>query len=340
MARQKNIYRILMLFILTLGMVKIEGGPSVLAAEEFGVFRVAGIRSDDVLWIRKGPGLSYEKVGALSHNSCAEGRYYNNSWTEVSYRGISGYASSKYIRFGDCSVDGPEGCSDDYNDLVVTRIREDDVLWIRNAPSVEGEQVGALPHDARCIKLLGQSGDWYKIQYRGVTGWAFSRYLKKGFSTESISSPGGGTVHHSDDVACWAIRKPYKSSVLGYHCSDGTVRLEDGVTVAAEFRYNRQSRRWNVVGKLKGHYNFQKNLGYIVQESRYWGEKIPGTAQNHCSHIGYNFENKAVWCGIDSNFIDQYCVIREGHSGAICSPDYKAPDAIPGLIAYGLMWWG
>ena len=62
------------------------------------LFRVAGVSSDDVLWIRSGPSTRYRKIGSIPFNGagiknlgCAR------RWCRVRYRGVTGYASQRYL---------------------------------------------------------------------------------------------------------------------------------------------------------------------------------------------------------------------------------------------------
>ncbi len=54
-----------------------------------------------------------------------------------------------------------------------------DVLWIRSGPSTRFGKVGAIPSDACGVRVFwGRCrGSWCRVRYRGVSGWAFTRYL-------------------------------------------------------------------------------------------------------------------------------------------------------------------
>lgn len=54
-----------------------------------------------------------------------------------------------------------------------------DVLWIRRWPSTKSRKIGAIPSDACGVRVNYNRcrGSWCKVKYRGVRGWAHTRYL-------------------------------------------------------------------------------------------------------------------------------------------------------------------
>ncbi|MCC2098280.1 MAG: hypothetical protein KDJ29_15390 [Hyphomicrobiales bacterium] len=55
-----------------------------------------------------------------------------------------------------------------------------DVLWIRNSPGVRSAKVGSIPANACGVRInFGNcQGHWCEVHYRGVSGWAHTRYLR------------------------------------------------------------------------------------------------------------------------------------------------------------------
>lgn len=156
--------------------------PTLLTQE--GYFRVRDVPSNDVLWIRRGRGAKYEKIGAIPYNGrCVtvldEGN--TGGWETVYFRGINGYSSARYLELDDqeyCEANGDrDRCEDNSNNMRVVNVSEDDVLWIRKKADSNGEKVGAIPFNGSCVLYLGKSGSWNRVKYRGVTGYAHSSYL-------------------------------------------------------------------------------------------------------------------------------------------------------------------
>jgi SH3-like domain-containing protein len=61
----------------------------------------------------------------------------------------------------------------------VIRVESWDVLWIRQRPTSRSSKVGAIPYDACGVRVFWGScrGSWCRVRYRGVSGWAHTRYL-------------------------------------------------------------------------------------------------------------------------------------------------------------------
>ncbi|MGF1651444.1 MAG: SH3 domain-containing protein [Hyphomicrobiaceae bacterium] len=60
----------------------------------------------------------------------------------------------------------------------VTGVASNDVLNIRSGPGVSYAKIGSIPPDTACVwKSAGCSGNWCRVSYAGVEGWANTRYL-------------------------------------------------------------------------------------------------------------------------------------------------------------------
>ncbi len=60
----------------------------------------------------------------------------------------------------------------------VAGVAPSDVLNVRNGPSQEHLAIGALPPDARDVRVVGQCmQDWCPVQHAGIGGWVNSWYL-------------------------------------------------------------------------------------------------------------------------------------------------------------------
>lgn len=74
--------------------------PPVFA--EKGWVRVKNVRPKNVLWVRAGPSISFERIGFLQHNarhirSFGCRRYGRSTWCRIRYRGTEGWVSKKYL---------------------------------------------------------------------------------------------------------------------------------------------------------------------------------------------------------------------------------------------------
>ena len=49
-------------------------------------------------------------------------------------------------------------------------------LNVRNKPSTEGAVIGQIPNGST-VTIQGRTGDWYVVNYNGLTGYAAVRYV-------------------------------------------------------------------------------------------------------------------------------------------------------------------
>ena len=65
--------------------------------------------------------------------------------------------------------------NDENTSFRVKDIEEGDVLYVHDEPDAKAKIVGALPSDAKEIRLLRQkkdaSADWKRVSYRDIKGW-------------------------------------------------------------------------------------------------------------------------------------------------------------------------
>ena len=95
------------------------------------------------------------------------------TWYKISYRGYTGWVSSKYTSFSGNGYVAPS-----YSGTVYGSGGDS---YIRSRPNLSGAQLGLFPDGASASYLGSSSVDsrdvtWYKISYRGTTGWVSSRY--------------------------------------------------------------------------------------------------------------------------------------------------------------------
>jgi hypothetical protein len=66
----------------------------------------------------------------------------------------------------------------DARSLRVVGVEADDVLWVRRGPGTAFAEVGYLSPYGRRIQLIGPcEAEWCRVHYKGLTGWASTRYL-------------------------------------------------------------------------------------------------------------------------------------------------------------------
>lgn len=147
-----------------------------------GPYKVINIRSNDTLNVRAGRSTSNRVLGELQYNasgiyaSACDGR-----WCAVKYGCLSGFASQKYLSDGSrVSTTPVRGSTNSYHVIGHTSSEE---LNVRKGPSTKYAIIGTIPHNGSgilvntCNSISGFRYKWCQISYRGVTGWAYAKYL-------------------------------------------------------------------------------------------------------------------------------------------------------------------
>ncbi len=191
--------------ILVVALLVLMVGP--LAALASGYVRATGD-----LNVRSSPSLSGKELGTIYSGSTAS--YLGSSsvddrgvrWYKVSFKGSSGWVSSRYCTLNDVSRD-------------TSYIRATGDLNVRSSPSLDGKEIGGIS-SGNTASYLGQSSvddrgvRWYKISYKGGSGWVSSRYCTLvdgdyygddlygdggyGYTTDEYVDRGYDTYYYSD----------------------------------------------------------------------------------------------------------------------------------------------
>jgi opacity protein-like surface antigen len=91
-------------------------------------------------------------------------------------------------------------------------------LNVRSCASVDCATVTAIPAGAR-VRIDAASGNWYRVTYNGVAGYAWSRYISTG---AEITVTGGRTTPVSPEV--FQVRPlPAPPPPFGYAQTDGHI---------------------------------------------------------------------------------------------------------------------
>lgn len=152
---------------------------------------------DGNVTVRKAPNLNGAKLGTLSKGTTVD--FLNKSstdargvkWYKISYEGKTGWVSSRYSEI----TYGSSGGSSSTGKYV--RATGGSVT-IRSSASKSGSVLGYLSEGATGTYLGKSSTDergvrWYKLEYKGVTGWVSSRYSTLTNTASSGGSSSGGS---------------------------------------------------------------------------------------------------------------------------------------------------
>lgn len=127
--------------------------------------------------MRKGPGLDYRSrqtipsgVKLTKKDSAKDER--GVTWIKCSYNGMTGWVSTVYLKKN----------GESHKTRVVAT---DGSTYIRRGPDRDSRILGTLPKGKSATYLQswkhdaeGRSYKWYKVTYKGITGYVSSRYAK------------------------------------------------------------------------------------------------------------------------------------------------------------------
>lgn len=164
------------------------------------------------------------------------------SFYKVSVGSKTGYISGSYIRL--VEEEEPE---ETVKETIYSSEKDGKTtLRVNMRDKPDGEVLRVLPADAK-VKLLGESGGWYKVKYSGSTGYVSKSYVKE-YDEEQEATSGEGTKGY---ITASSVNMR-KGPGTGY----GVVRV---LKRGAEIRYYSLSDGWYLI-KSGG------DVGYVSSE--------------------------------------------------------------------------
>ncbi|MGL5614810.1 MAG: SH3 domain-containing protein [Sarcina sp.] len=131
-----------------------------------------------------------------------------NGWYLVNYNGTKGWVSGQYVTVNSSPAKSSsikKQSQNTNNNLGTATINSQIGLWLNEGPSM-GHGIEVIPYNAE-VKVLGESGNWTKVEYNGQVGWCYTEYItvsnnstaqKKNSSNSSSNNSGtkntGGTL--------------------------------------------------------------------------------------------------------------------------------------------------
>lgn len=130
----------------------------------------------DELNLRMGSGVSFGILATMPKGSVVSVlSRASNGWYQVIYKSYTGWASGTYLKAT--------------TQTLPTQLYTQDELNLRTGSNATFPIVTEMPRGARVDVSARASSGWYKVTYRGRTGWASGSYLKK---TPPSTSQGKG----------------------------------------------------------------------------------------------------------------------------------------------------
>ncbi|MGG0178552.1 SH3 domain-containing protein [Gottfriedia acidiceleris] len=122
--------------------------------------------------IRSGAGTSYQILGSVNKNQRLDVISVSNGWYKIKYNGVTGYISSSYV--------GKVTESTNNNQTVSTGnyISTGNGVRIRSGAGTSYQILGSVNKNQR-LDVTSLSNGWYKVKYKGTTGYISASYVGK-----------------------------------------------------------------------------------------------------------------------------------------------------------------
>lgn len=125
------------------------------------------------VYVRKGPGTGYAKLGTLKKGGQVVFLAKSGSWSKVTYEGQTAYIHSKYLALKTGGTTPATGSV-----YATTNVN------VRKGPGTSYAKLGQLEKDQK-VEKVGSSGRWVKIVYGSGYGYVYDSYL-------TAQAPAGG----------------------------------------------------------------------------------------------------------------------------------------------------
>ena len=216
MKRQKIAARLAAL-ILGLMLALVIGAGCVSAATTMKTTKKCALRT--------GPSKSAAKIITIPKGAKVTAGVQEGKYTKVVYKKSSksygGWAYTKYLK----SKSSSSGSS--------TKKKTATAIYFRKGPGIEYSAITVI-EGGETVTVVGEYGNWYKVKYKGITG-----YLKKGYFTDE-------TVTREVSTAIYMRTSPNKNATI-----KTVVPAYGKVTV-----HSRTSNNWYYV-------TYKNKTGYI-----------------------------------------------------------------------------
>ncbi|PFR90298.1 hypothetical protein COK39_24775 [Priestia megaterium] len=118
--------------------------------------------------VRSGAGTTYGIIGSVVKGQTLSVVSKSGSWYKINYNGRTGYVSSDYVQTSGTTT--PPAESTTYTVTAST-------LNVRSGAGTSYASIGSVTKGQK-LSVVSKSGNWYKINYNGRTGYVSSDYVQ------------------------------------------------------------------------------------------------------------------------------------------------------------------
>lgn len=120
--------------------------------------------------IRYGPSTQYVIIGELKTGEAVQYLGQSGKWYLVNFNGLTGYVHGNYLVAAQPVIIGTQPVTTGSYAVAQTNVN------VRTGPSTKYGKLGAIATGQSAV-LLGQSGNWLKIQWGSQTGYVYKKYF-------------------------------------------------------------------------------------------------------------------------------------------------------------------
>jgi uncharacterized protein YgiM (DUF1202 family) len=124
--------------------------------------------------VRSGPGTDRKILGTLKHGATVTIKGNSGSWYKITYKGKTAYVKKSYIKVNSSSDKPAKKAKAKKKGTVKLKSGK---LNVRSGPGTDRKILGTLKKGAT-VTIKGSKGSWYKITFKGKTGYVKKSYIK------------------------------------------------------------------------------------------------------------------------------------------------------------------
>ena len=237
--------------------------PVVLAVRSLNKTGIVNVSSS--LNVRNEASTSSKVIGSLSGNTKVtivgeEGAFY-----KIEYKGSHGYVAKEYIKDvtesnnSNQGTQTPEKPSTPENTEKTGIVNVSSSLNVRSSASTSSKVIGSLSGNTKVI-IVGEEGEFYKIEYKGSHGYVAKEYVKD--VTESNNSNQGTQTPEKPST-------PENTEKTGIVNVSSSLNVREGASTSSKVIGNLSGNtKVTIVGEEGAFYKieYKGSHGYVAKE--------------------------------------------------------------------------
>ena len=135
-----------------------------------------GVITGDVVNVRKGPGIEYERIETLAAGREVTVLGEEYGWYHIKWNNSTGYVLKEYLMLNGDVSSRPTNAT----------VSGGSTINVRSGPGTDYSRIAMLSQGKR-VTVLSKQDDWYYISFDGTTGYIHSDYLTRDGSGSSAA---------------------------------------------------------------------------------------------------------------------------------------------------------